>query len=120
MQLIFESTQICFQVIYSGKPGGWLGKKFGWSGKGGIQKIIVQYLIWVYTFLSLPKTTPVFEIDEDEAARINKKQVCKQDVFRFFYRNFGSFPFPLPQRIPPPPSPIEAVAAAISVFMFGY
>ena len=80
----------------------------------------MKHLIWVYTFLSLPKTTPVFEIDE--AARINKKQVCKQDVFRFFYRNFGFFPFPPPPAdySPLPPPPIEAVAAATSVFIFGY
>ena len=63
--------------------------------------------------MSLPKTTPVFE--KDEAARINKKQFCKQDVFQFFYRNFGSSPFP------PPPAdyipPVEAVAAATSVIL---
>ena len=47
--------------------------------------------IYIFQFT---KTTPVFEIDE--AAQINKKQVCKQDVFRFFYRKFGSFPFPPP------------------------
>ena len=60
--------------------------------------------------MSLPKTTPVFEIDE--AARINKKQVCKQDVFRFFYKNFGSFPFPpLSADLSPP---IEAVLPVYS------
>ena len=57
--------------------------------------------------------TPVFEIDE--AARVNKKQVCKQDVFRFFYRNFGSSPIPPPPADYPPS--IEAVVAATSVFI---
>ena len=74
----------------------------------------------IYIFLSLPKATPVFGIDE--AARINKKQVCKQDVFRFFYRNFGSFPFPPPPAdySPLPPPPIEAATAATNVFILGY
>ena len=66
--------------------------------------------------LSLPKTTTVFEIDE--AARINKKQLCKQDVFRFFYGNFGSSTFPTPPSGLSPP--IEAVAAATSVLILGY
>ena len=60
-------------------------------------------LIWEYTFLSLPKTTPVFK--RDEAARIIKKQVCKRLFFDSSMEIPGLFCSLFPQQIIAPPPP---------------
>ena len=70
-----------------------------WGG-GEIVHLVQWNLIWVYTFLSLPKTTPVFEIDE--AARMNKNKFANRTFFESSIEISGLFRSPSPSGLFPP------------------